>query len=161
MIWDVQRNLSRLISFIYFPEGPSIMIPDNQEQNQWFKDGLQLVKDNLARKPITHTAKNTILFLGDGMSITTVTAARILAGQQMNLSGEEHVLSWEHFPWTALSKTYNVNQQVPDSAGTATAYLCGVKTDSGKSFSSIQSNSKHFVVTAFYFFLKHLSGPES
>ena len=137
------------------------MIPDNQEQNQWFKDGLQLVKDNLARKPITHTAKNTILFLGDGMSITTVTAARILEGQQMNLSGEEHVLSWEHFPWTALSKTYNVNQQVPDSAGTATAYLCGVKTDSGKSFSSIQSNSKHFVVTAFYFFLKHLSGPES
>jgi len=112
-------------------EGPSIMMPDNQEQNKWFKDGLQLVKDNLARRPITHTAKNTILFLGDGMSITTVTAARILAGQQMNQSGEEHVLSWEQFPWTALSKTYNVNQQVADSAGTATAFLCGVKTDSG------------------------------
>ena len=65
------------------------------------------------------------------MSITTVTAARILAGQQMNLSGEEHVLSWEHFPWTALAKTYNVNQQVADSAGTATAFLCGVKSNSG------------------------------
>ncbi|XP_020627403.1 alkaline phosphatase-like isoform X1 [Orbicella faveolata] len=112
-------------------DGPSIMIPENQEKNQWFKDGLQLVEDNLARKPITHTAKNTILFLGDGMGITTVTAARILEGQQMNQSGEEHVLSWEHFPWTALAKTYNVNQQVPDSAGTATAFLCGVKSDSG------------------------------
>ena len=115
-------------------------MPDNQEKNQWFKDGVQLVKDNLERKPITHTAKNTILFLGDGMSITTVTAARILAGQQMNQSGEENVLSWEHFPWTALSKTYNVNQQVADSAGTATAFLCGVKTNSGKtgSFPSMQ-----------------------
>ena len=108
------------------------MIPVNQEKNQWFKDGAQLVKENLGRKPITHTAKNTILFLGDGMSITTVTAARILAGQQMNQPGEENVLSWEQFPWTALSKTYNVNRQVADSAGTATAFLSGIKTKSGK-----------------------------
>ena len=72
------------------------------------------------------------------MSITTVTAARILEGQQMNQSGEEHVLSWEKFPWTALAKAYNVNQQVPDSAGTATALLCGVKTDSGKTGSPFQ-----------------------
>ena len=128
-------------------------MPDNQEKNQWFKDGVQLVKNNLKRKPITHTAKNTILFLGDGMSITTVTAARILAGQQMNQSGEENVLSWEHFPWTALSKTYNVNQQVADSAGTATAFLCGVKTNSGKtgSFPSMQSNTKQLVVVVLYF----------
>lgn len=26
-------------------------------------------------------------------------------------------------------QTYNVDQQVPDSAGTATAYLCGVKAN--------------------------------
>lgn len=132
------------------------MIPENQEKNQWFKDGLQLVEDNLARKPITHTAKNTILFLGDGMGITTVTAARILEGQQMNQSGEEHVLSWEHFPWTALAKTYNVNQQVPDSAGTATAFLCGVKSDSGKtgSLPSVQSSSRQLVVVvSFVLFL--------
>lgn len=112
--------------------GPSLKVPVNQENNQWFKDGLKLVKDNLKRKPITNTAKNTIFFLGDGMSVTTVTAARILAGQQLNQSGEENVLSWEEFPWTALSKTYNVNQQVPDSAGTATAFLNGVKTNAGE-----------------------------
>ncbi|XP_078373755.1 alkaline phosphatase-like isoform X2 [Oculina patagonica] len=110
---------------------PSLTIPANQENNEWFKDGVKLIKDNLKKKPITHTAKNAIFFLGDGMSITTVTAARILAGQQMNKSGEENVLSWEQFPWTALSKTYNVNQQVPDSAGTATAFLNGVKTNAG------------------------------
>ena len=123
------------VDFLSLPlksTGPSITVPSNQANNQWFRDGVKLVKDKLKRKPITHTAKNTILFLGDGMSITTVTAARILAGQMMNQSGEENVLSWEHFPWTALSKTYNVNQQVPDSAGTATAFLDGVKTNGGK-----------------------------
>ena len=28
-------------------------------------------------------------------------------------------------------QTYNVNRQTPDSAGTATAYLCGVKANYG------------------------------
>lgn len=31
--------------------------------------------------------------------------------------------------WTL--QTYNVDQQMPDSAGTATAYLCGVKANYG------------------------------
>ena len=70
------------------------------------------------------------------MSVTTVTAARVLRGQMRNPreTGEENVLSWERFPWTALSKTFNVDQQVPDSAGTATAFLTGVKTDAGERF---------------------------
>ena len=107
-------------------------LPENQETNKWFTNGVQLIKDNLKRKPITHTAKNAIFFLGDGMSITTVTASRILEGQMRNETGEENFLSWEQFPWTALAKTYNVDQQVPDSAGTATAFLEGVKTDDGE-----------------------------
>ena len=76
-------------------------------------------------------AKNIILFVGDGMSISTITAARILAGQQMGLSGEENSLSFGLFPFTGLVKTYNVNAQTPDSAGTMTAIMTGVKTDSG------------------------------
>jgi alkaline phosphatase len=76
-------------------------------------------------------AKNVILFIGDGMGISTVTAARIFEGQQLGMSGEEHQLSWETFPHTALSKTYNTNQQVPDSAGTASAMYTGVKTKAG------------------------------
>ena len=107
-------------------------VPENQESSKWFTSGVKLIKENLNKKPIIHTAKNTILFLGDGMSVTTVTATRILEGQMRNQSGEENVLSWEQFPWTALSKTFNVDQQVPDSAGTATAYLEGVKTDAGR-----------------------------
>ena len=78
------------------------------------------------------TARNTILFMGDGMSVTTITAARILEGQMRNEPGEGNVLSWENFPWSAQAKTYNVNSQGADSGACATAYLCGVKTNQGK-----------------------------
>nr|XP_016996727.2 membrane-bound alkaline phosphatase [Drosophila takahashii] len=74
-------------------------------------------------------AKNVILFLGDGMSLSTVAAARIHKGQLKGNTGEEDSLSFEKFPYTGLSKTYCSNAQVPDSACTATAYLCGVKTN--------------------------------
>jgi len=77
------------------------------------------------------TAKNVILFIGDGMSLDTVTASRILEGQQRGGKGEEHVLAFETLPNTAFSKVYNTNQQVPDSAGTATAMLSGQKTLAG------------------------------
>ena len=76
-------------------------------------------------------AKNVIVFLGDGMSLTTVAAARILEGQRKGNSGEENRLSWEDFPATALSKTYNTDSQVPDSAGTMTAITTGVKSHMG------------------------------
>ena len=35
-------------------------------------------------------AKNVIFFLGDGMGISTVTAARIFAGQTAGATGEEY-----------------------------------------------------------------------
>ena len=75
--------------------------------------------------------KNVILFLGDGMGISTVTAARIYVGQSKGLNGEEYVLPFERFNNVALVKTYNTNQQVPDSAGTATAFHTGTKTRAG------------------------------
>ena len=76
-------------------------------------------------------ARNVILFIGDGMGVSTVTAARIFDGQSLGLSGEEHSLIFETFPHVALVKTYNTNQQVPDSAGTATAMMTGIKTRAG------------------------------
>ncbi|KFO30095.1 intestinal-type alkaline phosphatase [Fukomys damarensis] len=78
-------------------------------------------------QPIQTAAKNLILFLGDGMGVPTVTATRILKGQMQGQPGPETPLAMDQFPYLALSKTYNVDRQVPDSAGTATAYLCGVK----------------------------------
>lgn len=49
-------------------------------------------------------AKNVIFFLGDGMSVPTVVAARTLMGQLEGKSGEESQLSFEKFPFVGLSK---------------------------------------------------------
>ncbi|WP_233353080.1 alkaline phosphatase [Henriciella mobilis] len=75
-------------------------------------------------------AKNIILFIGDGMGVSTVTAGRIYAGQQKGLDGESYRLAMESLPWSAFSKTYSHDSQVADSASTATAMLSGVKTRS-------------------------------
>ncbi|XP_026201651.1 alkaline phosphatase, intestinal, tandem duplicate 2 [Anabas testudineus] len=97
----------------------------------WNLKGSQALHAALNVQPNVRQAKNVILFLGDGMGIPTVTAARILKGQLAGQSGEETSLVMDTFPHVALSKTYNVDQQMPDSAGTATAYLCGVKANYG------------------------------
>ena len=76
-------------------------------------------------------ARNVILFVGDGMGVSTVTAARIFAGQQRGEPGEENRLAFERFPSLALAKTYNTNQQTPDSAGTISALVTGAKTRAG------------------------------
>ena len=55
------------------------------------------------------------------MGVPSMTAGRIL------INGEEHVTNMDSLDFTGLVKTYNVDFQVPDSAGTATAYLAGVK----------------------------------
>lgn len=76
-------------------------------------------------------AKNVILFIGDGMGISTITAARIYAGQSAGEDGESHHLAMDSLPYSALSKTYSHNFQVADSAGTAAAMVSGMKTLSG------------------------------
>lgn len=83
------------------------------------------------KPPAEPRAKNVILFIGDGMGISTITAARIYDGQKRGETGEENSLSFEKFPNVALVKTYNTNAQVPDSAGTASAMHTGKKTRIG------------------------------
>ena len=75
--------------------------------------------------------RGVILFVGDGMGVSTVTAARILDGQNKGLAGEENLLAFEHFPHVALVKTYNVDAQVSDSAGTMTALVTGHRAGAG------------------------------
>ncbi|XP_031975356.1 intestinal-type alkaline phosphatase-like isoform X1 [Corvus moneduloides] len=93
----------------------------------WNKQAAAAIEASFKLQPRIRTAKNLILFLGDGFGIPTITATRILKGQQQGKLGPETPLALDAFPYVALSKTYNVDRQVPDSAGTATAYLCGVK----------------------------------
>ncbi len=75
-------------------------------------------------------AKNVILFIGDGMGVSTLTAARIYAGQRQGLDGESYRMSMETLPHAALSRTYSHDYQVADSASTATAMMSGFKTKS-------------------------------
>jgi len=105
-------------------------IPAHQRNNPWFIAG----HANVAAKDFfsgNTRARNVMLFVGDGMGVSTVTAARILEGQLKGMQGEENNLSFDLFPFTGLAKTYNVNAQTPDSAGTMTAIMSGVKTDAG------------------------------
>ncbi|VVD00215.1 unnamed protein product, partial [Leptidea sinapis] len=76
-------------------------------------------------------AKNIVMFLGDGMSVPTLSAARTLLGQRRRQLGEEAELFFETFPTSGMIKTYCVNAQIADSACSATAYLCGVKANQG------------------------------
>jgi len=109
-------------------EVPTIMRPGGETPDWWYLSGAAKAASNGAMRG---KAKNVILFLGDGMSLTTVAAARVLAGQREGQPGEETLLAWEKFPYTALSRTYNTDAQTPDSAGTMTAIATGVKTHSG------------------------------
>lgn len=106
------------------------ILPDYQTESHWYVAGEENVKakNYYAGKA---RAKNVILFVGDGMGVSTVTAARILEGQLKGMDGEENNLSFDLFPFTGLAKTYNVDAQTPDSAGTMTAMMTGVKTDVG------------------------------
>lgn len=97
----------------------------------WQRDGWNAVEQAKKVKLRKGKAKNVILFIGDGMGVSTLTAARILEGQLRGESGEENRLSFEEFPFSALSKTYSVNQQTSDSAPTMSAIITGVKTDEG------------------------------
>ncbi|CAD7013467.1 membrane-bound alkaline phosphatase [Ceratitis capitata] len=93
--------------------------------NEFAQETLRAKVQEAAKAGSTQSAKNVILFLGDGMSIHTITATRNLMGDSSNQ------VSFEKFPYFGLSKTYCVDRQVADSACTATAYLGGVKGNYG------------------------------
>ena len=110
---------------------PPFPVKRQESAETWRSDGwafLNRSKELVERKG---KAKNVILFLGDGMGVSTLTASRIFEGQKRGESGEENRLSFEGFPYTALSKTYTANQQTSDSAPTMSAIMTGVKTNEG------------------------------
>ncbi|CAH1255571.1 ALPL [Branchiostoma lanceolatum] len=120
---------------VFVGTGPRMILGQDREFEKdpgyWQENAQAAIRDFVSNQLNTNVAKNVIMFLGDGMGVSTVTAARILKGQLEGMPGEESVLSWEDFPHVAMSKTYNADRQVADSAGTATAYLCGAKANFG------------------------------
>jgi len=76
-------------------------------------------KDNAAAGP----PKNLLFFVGSGLGMTTMTAARIYS------VGEDGELTLDTLPETAFVKTYSANSQVSDSAAAMSAYMTGVKVN--------------------------------
>ncbi|XP_030372269.1 alkaline phosphatase [Scaptodrosophila lebanonensis] len=101
---------------------------DDELQTEFWHDKAQSIlseKLTIHKQLNENTAKNIILFLGDGMSVHTIAATRAFMGDS------NKQVFFEKFPYTGLSKTYAVDERTPDSASTATAYLTGVKGNYG------------------------------
>ncbi len=126
-----------------YGQTPATLFPVKRTESAetWRRGGWQAVDRAKAQKIRKGKAKNVILFIGDGMGVSTLTAARIFEGQTRGESGEENRLSFEEFPFSALSKTYGTNQQTSDSAPTMSAIISGVKTDEG--VISVNQNVQH------------------
>ncbi|XP_010116424.1 PREDICTED: intestinal-type alkaline phosphatase-like, partial [Chlamydotis macqueenii] len=62
------------------------------------------IKASIKIQPRISQAKNLILFLGDGFGIPSITATRILKGQEQGKLGPETPLALDAFPYLALSK---------------------------------------------------------
>ncbi len=69
--------------------------------------------------------KNIIFFLGDGMGMNTLTAARIYA------VGEDGAMTLDTLPESAFVKTFSNDAQTTDSAASMSAYMTGKKVNSG------------------------------
>lgn len=70
-------------------------------------------------------AKNAILFVGDGMGISTIAATRILS------VGVDGSLVMDQLPHVALSRTADADHITADSASTMTAMVSGTSANSG------------------------------
>ncbi|KAK6751459.1 hypothetical protein RB195_003075 [Necator americanus] len=98
-----------------------------------------IAKENIQRKlqrnPHLLTAKrpkNVILFIGDGMGISTVTLGRINKNQKAGNKYLNKPLYFETFSVSGLVKTSSFSQYVTDSAAGAMALLSGRKVESLK-----------------------------
>ena len=82
------------------------------DADYWMQLGRDAILESLEGSADINTnlAKNVILFIGDGMSLPTVTAARIYKAQYearqqgLEVNGEETFLTFEKLPHVGLSK---------------------------------------------------------
>jgi alkaline phosphatase len=102
-----------------------------QAQDPYFTDAQDRLQESLRLKPNTKVAKNIILFVGDGMGVTTMTVSRIYQGQKGRRDGVSNKLVYETLPYAAFSRTYSHDSQVTDSAPSAAAMTTGVKSRNG------------------------------
>nr|VZI12360.1 unnamed protein product [Spirometra erinaceieuropaei] len=67
--------------------------------------------------------RNVILFLGDGMGLQSLAAARFYKAFKARQAGRASKLVFEGWPFSTMCRTYDLETMVTDSASSATAYL--------------------------------------
>ena len=73
--------------------------PDNHPSfSYWMEEGRRELTKALLLEPNKRMAKNIVLVIGDGMSLSTNTAGRIFKGQSLGEDGVSSHLSWDKFP---------------------------------------------------------------
>lgn len=112
---DTETPMSKHLHPLKFDDYKNSLKIDNAEEMEsdfWIEEAQRTLHEQLNKKINTNIAKNVIILLGDGMSVATITAARIYAAQKLNQPGEESSLFFEQFPYLGHSKTYCVDKQV-------------------------------------------------
>ena len=100
-------------SLVFYSPGKFIKIATDSQP----EESLPLVEDA--------EIKNVILFIGDGMGLGQLTAARA------HFAGIDGRLNIERMPVTGLLATHAADNLITDSAAAATAMSTGVKTNKG------------------------------
>ncbi|MGH7600634.1 MAG: alkaline phosphatase [bacterium] len=114
-------------SLVYYPSGEKLAIATPTIKSA----PLPLLPDNQIR--------NVILFIGDGMGLGQLTAART------NLLGPDGRFHIEQMPVTGLAATHSADDLITDSAAAGTALSCGVKTANG-SIGVDSSGASHLTI---------------
>ena len=96
-----------------------------EDKTYWYKKGKEQIRRNevfFSAKDYGN-AKNVIIFIGDGMGLSTVTAARMYKNLEGKRNGD--TLFFEKFPYIGTMRTYSVDHYVTDGAASATAMFTG------------------------------------
>ncbi len=98
------------VSLVFYQPGKTLFLQTHSIKTE----PLPLLPDN--------QINNIILFVGDGMGLAHITAAR---AHLVGLDGRLHI---ERMPVTGLVATHTVDDLITDSAASATALASGIKT---------------------------------
>ena len=113
-------GIAFLINSIPIPEGS---IADKDAFLETLPEGKPLVQKELI--PVEKKAKNIILLISDGMSLSQVSSYRLMKG------GPNERISVDKFPISGIVLTHSEDAIVTDSASSATAFSTGKKTNNG------------------------------
>lgn len=93
-----------------------------------YNDGTNTTAQWLVRDLETERqTKNIVLFVGDGMSTNMISAARLIAHQQVN-GRYQSMLQMDKFPVLGHQMTHSLDSFITDSANSATSLYSGHKT---------------------------------